>query len=50
MNSLFCCFLFSPGMPVLYPIGVVTFVVMYWVDKVSEGGGKAESDGVVVVF
>ena len=35
LNVVFVSMLYSAGMPVLYPIGAVTFTIMYFTDKVA---------------
>ena len=35
LNVVFVSFLYSAGMPILYPIGALTFTIMYLTDKVA---------------
>ena len=34
LNTIYIVFMFSAGIPLLYPIAFLTFFITYWVDKV----------------
>jgi hypothetical protein len=33
-NITFICFIFGPGMPVMFPLGLCAFIVMFVLDKI----------------
>ena len=33
VSSIYICMMYSSGMPILYPIMLISFFLMYWIDK-----------------